>query len=1002
MTTKESWQRIKEIFDSAQRCVPAERASFIREACGGDESVRREVESLLAADVTNQDFLGTPAYEFLAGVLAEESEEFVAGQEVGPYTILSSLGSGGMGEVYLAHDRRLGRKIALKLLPSRVAADDQRVRRFEQEARTASALNHPNVCMIHEVGKTEEGRHFIAMEYVDGITLRARMLHQLMPLAEALDVGAQIAWALEAAHAAGVVHRDIKPENIMLRRDGYVKVLDFGIAKLNENLSGAHSINEASTIARVNTEPGTRMGTVKYMSPEQLRERPIDERTDIWSLGVVLHEMVTGTTPFEARTTNETIAAILEKQPPGFASYSTQVPEEFRQIVKKALSKKRRERYQRVKDLAADLRKLRRKIEAKSPEEPEVRQVPIIEKAEGMLRGEEHFTGGDRGTRLDNTKTRVSSTAESILTEIKEHKKAAMFVGVAAVLAVLLVIPGFPIVVSRIQNFFHQSQLSTGPLQMMKMTPLTNSGQSVCAAISSDGKYVAHAEKKDGMQQLLLTGIITAGTSVVVPSADVNYLGLAFSRDGNYLYFTRTEKSDAGILYQIALPGSAPRKVKDGVDSPITFSPNGDRFSFVRHNRAAGEYSLMIAGVDGADERSIATRRNGKRLSVGGPAWTPDGQTIVCAAGWWDKGYHMNLMEIDTEDGHEKVIGAEQWFSILQAAWLEDKSGLIISAREQPMAPAQLWLIPYPRGKPSRITTDTTDYWQVSLTGNTIVAVQNQQIAQIWVAPDGDAQRAKAIASGIGLSFGLGWTGKGKIVFSSMAGNNLNISLIDPNGANQSQLTVNAGDNYSPSGSSDGRFIVFASNRSGSFNIWRMNAEDGSDPRQLTFTDGNFYPSCSADSQWVAYDNQSEATLSVWKVSIAGGEPQQLTEEYARMPVVSPDNQLIACRYYVENGLQGIAVIPAQGGPPIKLLPIPILDFQQVQWTSNGRALMYIKTTNGTSNIWSYDLNGGASRQLTDFKTEKIYAYVWSSDYKQLACERGADIGDVMIITRQR
>lgn len=1002
MITREKWQRIKETFDSVQRHAPAEQAGFLRETCGGDESLRREVESLLAADLTNQDFLDTPAYEFLAGVLVEENVELVAGQEVGPYTILSSLGSGGMGEVYLAHDSRLGRKIALKLLPSRVAADYQRVRRFEQEARTASALDHPNVCMIHEVGQTVDGRHFIAMEYVDGITLRARMMQQRMPLAEALDVGAQVAWALQAAHAAGVVHRDIKPENIMVRRDGYVKVLDFGIAKLNENLSRAHTVNEASTIDRVSTEPGTRMGTVKYMSPEQLRELPIDERTDIWSLGVVLQEMVMGTTPFEARTTNETIAAILERQPLRFPSSAKEVPEEFQQIVKKALSKKRRERYQTIEHLAADLRKLRRKIEVKSLEQATVHQSPINETPEGMLRQEKPIAGGDRATRLDSEKTRASGTAESIFSEIKEHKTAAMLAAVVAVLAVLLIITGFPGGVPRLPGFLHRGQQSPGPLQTIKMTPLTNSGQSICAAISADGKHVAHAEKKEGMQQLLLTGVLTAGTSVVVPPADVNYLGVAFSRDGNYLYFTRIEKSDAGILYRIALPGSAPRKVKDGVDSPITFSPNGDRFSFVRRNRATGEYSLMIAGVEGADERSIATRTEGKRFSVGGPAWSPDGQTIVCAAGWWDKGYHMNLTEVDADDGQEKTIGAGEWSSILQAAWLDDKSGLIISAREQPMAPAQLWLIPYPQGEPSRITTDTTDYWQVSLRGNTIVSVQNQQMAQIWVAPEGDVQRAKAIASGIGLSFGLSWTGKGKIVFSSMAGKNLNLSLIDPDGSNQTQLTVNAGDNYSPAGSSDGRFIVFASNRSGSFNIWRMNADDGSDPRQLTFTDGNFYPTCSPDSQWVAYDNQSEPTLSVRKVSIAGGEPQQLTEEYARMPVVSPDNQLIACRYYVENGLQGIAIIPAQGGPPIKLLAIPIMDFQRVQWTANGRALTYIKTINGTSNIWSYDLNGGATRPLTDFKTEKIYAYAWSSDYKQLACERGTDIGDVMIMTRQR
>jgi len=358
MITREQWQRIKALFHSAQECPPAERAGFLNQACGDDELIRQEVESLLAADETNEDFLGAPAHELMAG-----------GQEVGPYTILSSLGAGGMGQVYLARDARLGRKVALKLLPFDFARDHGRVRRFEQEARAASALNHPNVCVIHEIGQTDNGRHFIAMEYIDGLTLRDRLARKPMKLLEALDLAAQVAWALEAAHAAGIVHRDIKPENIMLRTDGYVKVLDFGIAKLNERPSKLNDINEASTIDKVQTEPGMRIGTVNYMSPEQLREVSVDARTDIWSLGVVLHEMVTGTTPFGARTTNETIAAILGRQPIEFAPPSNEVPAAFQHIVKRALGKKRRERYQRVKDLADDLRKLRQQIATNAPQE---------------------------------------------------------------------------------------------------------------------------------------------------------------------------------------------------------------------------------------------------------------------------------------------------------------------------------------------------------------------------------------------------------------------------------------------------------------------------------------------------------------------------------------------------------------------------------------------------------------------------------------------------------
>src|SRR5947209_808553 len=504
----------------------------------------------------------------------------------------------------------------------------------------------------------------------------------------------------------------------------------------------------------------------------------------------------------------------------------------------------------------------------------------------------------------------------------------------------------------------------------MKVVPLTNSGKSVCAAISPDGKYVAHAEETDGKQVLFITRIATAGASVIVPPDDVKYLGLTFSHDGDYLYYVRAEKtSGVGELYQVAVPGSASRKLMDGVDSPITFSPSGDRFAFVRFNKSEGEYALTLANLDGTGERILATRRDGNRFSLNGPAWSPDGRAIVCAAGRWDSGYHMSLIEVNVTDRREKPVGALDWFSISQVAWLEDGSGLIISASERPTTAHQLWRVSYPLGESVKITNDITDYEGVSLShdANLLVSVQSSYISRIWVAPNGDAQASRAIASKLGHSFGLSWAKNGKIVFSSMAGSDLDISTINPDGSAQRKLTLNAGDNYNPATSPDGRYIVFASNRTGAFNIWRMNAEDGGGLKQLTFSDGNFYPSCSPDNQWVVYDNQDRARTTVWKVPIDGGNAVQLNQNYARMPVVSPDNRFIACRYYLDTGGMGIAIIPFQGGPPIKLLPIPIMQWQSVQWRNDGRALTYINNVNGASNIWSYDLDSGESKQLTDF-----------------------------------
>lgn len=1003
-TKADRWETIDRLFHSTLACAPEKRVGFLSQACGDDEALRVEVESLLRAHEQDGSFLDLPAYEVAADFLADAFGGLLAGQQIGPYKIISSLASGGMGEIYLAQDSRLGRKIALKLLPPDFAKDQHRVRRFAQEARAASALNHPNVCVIHEVGKTSDGRHFIAMELIDGITLRERISRGPLSLVDAMTVAEQVAAALTVAHAAGVVHRDIKPENIMLRKDGYVKVLDFGLAKLNDSHSGRSNINEDSTIAHVHTEPGTQMGTVRYMSPEHLRERPVDERADIWSFGVVLHEMVTGVTPFEARTRNEVVALILRRQPAKLRFFDD-VPPAFQQLVAKAIHKNRERRYQTVSELAADLKRVRLELlgetsgEPLSMAEPNAAGPRIIAKTplEPARRHRPKVQTHASSEVWKSALTYISHTAEQLLTEIKGHPKTTVFAGVAVVFAVLIgwrmIPPGRLPLPAR--------------FQATKMTPLTNEGQSVCAAISPDGKSFAHVEKKDGAQELRVTNFSNAGKSVVVPAGDFNYRGVTFSRDGTYLYFTRSSgTSDASSLFQVALPGSAPRKLLDGVDSPISFSPTGDRFAFLRVNSARREFSLMIAGVDGTGERTLAVKRQTDTITVG-PAWSPDGKTIVCAAGWWDKNLHTNLVEFEVESGRENPINARQWFSIYQIAWLEDKSALIVCAKEDPLSPFQLWRVSYPDGQSVRITNDTNEYYAVSVPRDsaTIISVQGHQQGQVWLAPGGDAGDVRSVASTVGRLYGhaIAWTNNGKLVLSSLAGKNLNLSLIDPSGPNQTQLTVNTGDNYSPARSPDGHFIVFASNRNESLNIWRMNAEDGSDVKQLTSSDGNSYPSVSADGQWVVYDNHSNpTTLTVWKVPIDGGDPVQLTDKYTRMPVVSPDGQFIACRYLVEGGSREIAIFRSDGGAPVEILPIRVVDFQQIEWKPDGGALIYVDTIKGVSNLWSYDLVRRSRKQLTNFKTDQIFAYAWSPDFKQLACLRGAEIRDVIILDNQR
>src|SRR5262245_2831744 len=371
------WEQIERLYHAALERGPDAREAFLDEACAGDEDLRREVAGLLACDVPGDSFIQSPAIEIAARAMAAEplnetsnkpTRSLIAGSRIGAYQLIEPLGRGGMGEVHLALDTRLGRKVALKLLPARFTTDASRVRRFAQEARSVSALNHPNIITIHEIGKvrTEAGdMHYIVTEYVEGETLRQRMANApqgRLSLVDALDVAAQIATASATAHKAGIAHRDIKPENVMARRDGIIKVLDFGLAKLTEPVSPVVD-SQASTMARNSTEAGMVMGTPRYMSPEQALGEKVDVRTDIFSLGVMFYEMVAGRPPFKGVTPNETIAAILRDSPAPLAECAPDAPPEMEEILSKALSKNREERYQAVSELLTDLQRLKSRLE---------------------------------------------------------------------------------------------------------------------------------------------------------------------------------------------------------------------------------------------------------------------------------------------------------------------------------------------------------------------------------------------------------------------------------------------------------------------------------------------------------------------------------------------------------------------------------------------------------------------------------------------------------------
>ena len=434
--TPERWQQINELFHSALVRAPDQRTAFLAGACAGDRHLQDQVESLLQSHEQAESFIEAPASDIAREFLGARSTELKAGQEIAHYKITATLGKGGMGEVYLAHDMALNRAVALKLLPFTV--DAERVKRFEQEARATSALNHPNIVTVFEIGHSNSS-HFIATELVDGKTLRQHMSDFRMRVVEALEIASQVASALAAAHEAGIVHRDIKPENIMVRRDRLVKVLDFGLAKLTSPRTEAGSGFSDLTNK---TNPGTVMGTVKYMSPEQARGDDVDNRTDLWSLGVVLYEMVTGRLPFDGKTSNHVIISIQENEPPPL-NFIDALPE-LERIVHKTLRKDRTERYQTAGDLALDLKSLKQELEVQA--------------------------------RLKQSLQQNASARENIPKEdgrIKRDMRAAA-ITVAAVVAA----------VAAVAFFF---SLSNGPIDSVAVMPFVNASGNPDAEYVSEG-----------------------------------------------------------------------------------------------------------------------------------------------------------------------------------------------------------------------------------------------------------------------------------------------------------------------------------------------------------------------------------------------------------------------------------------------------------------------------------------------------------------------------------
>ncbi|HEX8746494.1 MAG TPA: protein kinase [Pyrinomonadaceae bacterium] len=945
------------------------------------------------------------------------------GTRLGRYQIRKPVGAGGMGEVYMAQDMRLERMVALKILPQNVAQDQQRMRRFEQEARSASALNHPNVAHIYEIEEAD-GYRFIAMEYIEGVTLRRQMAASPMILRDALDVAQQIAAALTAAHGAGIIHRDIKPENIMVRSDGYVKVLDFGLAKLAEQ----HEVpdTEAPTKALVNTGPGMVMGTVRYMSPEQARGHEVDARTDLWSLGVVLYECVAGRPPFEGSTASDVITAILSKEPPPLARYARDAPESLDWIVTKALTKEREERYQTAKEVLVDLKRVRQRLEVEAELERSASPDSLHLSASGSRSGagaasmQPTLTSVETApvatTQVSAARTNTSGALAGAGEMSRNRTGLLIALGSLALMAVVtvagLVAYGLYKIASHpIQNGREQSRKAEGARPDMKISRLTSSGKVWGSGISPDGKYAVYVLEREGKQSIWIRQITTSSNVQIVPPVEDTYYGnTVFSRDGDYVYYILTDKgSPQGVLYQIPVLGGTPRKIVTNIGSAITFAPDGKRFAFLRNDNAGtGEDQLMVVNADGTNERKLAVRKGDIFFSYGGPSWSPDGKTIASAAGSYKGGFNLSVIAVDAESGEQKEFTSQKWNSVGRVAWLADGQGLIMTAQEQDAIYNQIWLLSYPGGEARKVTNDLNSYQSVSLTADSgmMVVTQSETIANIWVAPGMDMSRAKQITTGSQGWYGLRgvlWT-NGNIVYSSAASGNLDIWSMSADGSNQKQLTTVPEEDSSPSASADGRYILYGSDHSGMPGLWRMEP-DGGNQKQLTSGHEDYFPQASPDGRWIVFSSWRSGKSALWKIPFEGGEAVQLTDKFSFNPVVSPDSKLIACAYMDEqpSALMRIALLSIDGGEFIKTLDVPVTaELTSMRWSVDGKAILYRDTRNSVTNIWSQPIEGGPPRQLTDNKTDLLFAFDLSPDGKQLALSRGTVSSDVVLISNFR